>query len=146
VPDLTVTGGSPAKSVTDRRLAPFRERLPAVWCDVRSLSGVDPGVLSADTHSENGCSALFGYFPADGGEFLSVQWGPGCSHHSSAQAFRKPLLSANASQEFVAKKCHGCMCRPPTFWRPQFRRFLDEHVADDFKGAVDFLGDNDCEE
>jgi uncharacterized membrane protein len=62
-------------------------------------------------------------------------------------AFRKPLLSATASMEFVAKTCHEYMLGPPLYLvatvSALFRRAV---VAGRLHSAVDFLGDNDYEE
>jgi len=44
-------------------------------------------------------------------------------------AFRKPLLSANASQEFVAKTCHDYMFGPPLYLAATASAFLSEHVS-----------------
>src|SRR5215469_3286099 len=44
-------------------------------------------------------------------------------------AFRKPLLSANASQEFVAKTCHDYMFGPPLYLAATASAFLSERVS-----------------
>jgi len=44
-------------------------------------------------------------------------------------AFRKPLLSATASMEFVAKTCHDYMFGPPLYLVAALSALLDERVS-----------------
>jgi uncharacterized membrane protein len=44
-------------------------------------------------------------------------------------AFRKPLLSADASDEFIAKTCHDYTFGPPLYLIATIAAFLDERVS-----------------
>ena len=44
-------------------------------------------------------------------------------------AFRKPLLSPNASDQFIAKTCHDYMFGPPLYLIATIAAFLDARVS-----------------
>ena len=120
--DSNHVGASPrdsAQRVPDRRVAAFRERLPVVRCDVCSLPHVDPGDLSANASGK--MAALF-----YSGTFMFIAM---CCYLFIRAAFRKPLLSATASMEFVAKTCHDYMFGPPLYLVATVSAFLDERVS-----------------
>jgi hypothetical protein len=100
-------------------VAAFRERLPVVRCDVCSLPHVDPGDLSANASGKNGCLFYSGTFV-----FIAM-----CFYLFIRAAFRKPLLSATASMEFVAKTCHDYMLGPPLYLVATVSALLDERLS-----------------
>jgi|SRR5580658_2674269 hypothetical protein len=143
-PDAAVTGGSPAQlakallrqwpnyiglvtsyvgapsrdcaeCLQDGCVTSFRQRLPTAWRGVRSLPDFHSGIVPGNSGSQDGAVFYSGPFV-----FMAV-----CFFLFIRAAFRKPLLSKNASEEFISKTCHNHLFRPPAYVLATLGALLD---------------------